>query len=110
MLTADHREKALSAPLVLGLVYSSLTALKPSFAIFVLLQFPLVALAMVGSTTPSKTGEQRLKKHRALQVYRVRLPGEPAGPPPALSLLIRQSGEAAPHPFSSNFRTHKMSS
>ena len=46
LLTVDEREKYPPSPLTIGLVYSALTALKPTFALFTVLHLPLAATAL----------------------------------------------------------------
>ena len=46
LLTADEREEYPPSALVIGLVYGGLAALKPTFALFVVLHLPLAAIAV----------------------------------------------------------------
>jgi hypothetical protein len=46
LLVADDRGNAAPAPFLLGLIYAALVAIKPTFAVFVVLHIPLAAIAL----------------------------------------------------------------
>jgi hypothetical protein len=63
LLVADDREAPVPSPLLLGVAYAGMVALKPTFALFPALHLPLAALAL-----RSRTGGARASAGWALRV------------------------------------------